>query len=160
MKKYLILFCVPLLFSVSCSTAKKTSGVEAVNIQRKAVVDEAKKYLGTPYRNGGLNHSGMDCSGLTHIAFYKAGIELPRTSSAIAEQGIKIKTQEIRPGDLVFFKTTKKSRDRINHVGVVSKKDKKNIYFIHSSTSKGVIESSLNDLFWKDVFVEARKILP
>lgn len=117
----------------------------------------AKGFLGTPYRYGGEDRSGMDCSGLVQKVFQEDQIELPRTSRAMAHRGKKVALRKIASGDLLFFKTSK-SHNRINHVGLVVEVAEKNIFFIHSTTSRGVIISSLEEPYWKKTFIMARRI--
>lgn len=117
----------------------------------------AKSYLGVPYKFGGTNESGFDCSGLVLVSFDQLGMKVPRNSSQQAEFGKEIKTIDARKGDLVFFNTTGKS---ISHVGIVEKIEQTGeIFFIHSSTSKGVMISSLEENYWKSRFVKAVRLL-
>ena len=76
----------------------------------------------------------------------------------MATQGNKISLNKTNKGDLVFFRTNK-NKKTINHVGLVVENKKGEIFFIHSTTSLGVIISSLNEKYWKNSFVEARKII-
>lgn len=122
------------------------------------IVSTALSYSGTRYKFGGTTRKGMDCSGLLYVAFKEHDIALQRTSYNMATQGEKIPLKVVQKGDLLFFKTTKK-RKRINHVGLVVETDNDAIKFIHSTTSRGVIISSLNEGYWNYAFVEARRIL-
>ena len=76
----------------------------------------------------------------------------------MSKQGKPIKTSQIKKGDLVFFKTGKSSRS-VNHVGVVSKVSSGTVFFIHSSSSKGVIESNLKTAYWNKSFKFAKRVL-
>lgn len=121
------------------------------------VLRTAKSYLGVPYKFGGTNDTGFDCSGLVLVSFDKLGLKLPRNSSQQASQGKEIKINEVREGDLVFFNT---SGNSISHVGIIETIEKTGeIKFIHSSTSKGVIISSLDENYWKTRFVKAVRLL-
>jgi cell wall-associated NlpC family hydrolase len=105
----------------------------------------------TPYRTGGLSKKGVDCSGLVHLLYrHIAGIDLPRTSKAQSKIGRTISPDQLRPGDLVFFKTGWFS----HHVGVHIEGGR----FLHSSTKKGVIISSLQEYYWKNSFYLAKRI--
>ena len=74
------------------------------------------------------------------------------------QKGAKVPLTKVQKGDLLFFNTSKKRRT-INHVGLVVEKNKKGLFFIHSTTSSGVIISSLDEAYWKKAFIEARKII-
>ncbi len=124
----------------------------------EAIVSTALSYAGTRYKFGGTTRKGMDCSGLIYVAFKEHNHPLPRTSGAMATQGTLINKNEIRVGDLLFFKTNKK-RNRINHVGLVVKVTNGNVQFIHATTSRGVLVSSLSEGYWNYAFVAARRIL-
>ena len=100
----------------------------------------------------------MDCSGLVYVAYGKEGIKLPRVSRDMAKQGKSVSLKKLVKGDLLFFKTGK-SKNRINHVGIVTNVKKGEIFFIHASTTRGVINSSLNENYWRKTFVEARRII-
>ena len=100
----------------------------------------------------------MDCSGLVYVAFQKENIVLPRVSRDMAKKGKPISKSSTQAGDLVFFKTNKNSR-QINHVGLVTMVKGGEIYFIHATTSKGVLTSSLEETYWKRAFVEARRVI-
>lgn len=122
------------------------------------IIDHAISFEGTPYRFGGTSKKGMDCSGLIYVSYLQGEIELPRVSSDMAKQGKSIDLAEVRKGDLVFFSTSKKGRG-INHVGLVVERKGGQIRFIHSTTSRGVIVSSLDENYWRKAFVEARKVI-
>jgi len=128
------------------------------NQLRFNIIKNARQYEGTPYKYGGTTPKGMDCSGLVYTAFLEEGISIPRVSRHIAEEGVRIKTDDVIPGDLLFFITGRRSR-QINHVGIVVDVLPGQILFIHSSTSQGVIVSSLNEGYWNNAFKEARRIM-
>lgn len=146
------------------ANAKKIARYEEENKSETAdlatkITDYAKTYLGTSYRYGGMSSSGMDCSGLIYLSFSNAAdIFLPRSSREIAKQGNRIRRNQISKGDLLFFKTDPK-RNVINHIGLVVEINGSHIHFIHSSTSRGVMISELDDIYWHKVFVEARRVL-
>lgn len=121
------------------------------------MIDYAKTYQGTRYKFGGTSRSGMDCSGLVCTVFEKENISLPRSSRDMASKGFSINLKQVEPGDLVFFKTSK--RNVINHVGLVVESEDGTIKFIHSTVKAGVIVSSMDENYWKRTFVEARRVI-
>lgn len=127
------------------------------NPQRASVVESAKEFLGTPYRYGGTTTNGFDCSGLTCISYKEIEIELPRTSIAQSEEGRKIKKAKAKPGDLIFFKTSR--RNVINHVGIITENTDGEIKFIHASTSSGVVISSLLESYYEKAFAKIKRII-
>lgn len=122
------------------------------------VIDHAMQFLGTKYKYGGTTPEGMDCSGLVYTAFLQEDIALPRSSRDMALLGEELKLDQVKTGDLLFFKTDRRKKI-INHVGLVVELDEDQIYFIHSSTSRGVIISALQEDYWRNHFVMARRIL-
>lgn len=114
----------------------------------------ARRYIGIPYKYGGTNRRGVDCSGFVAL-FYKEvfGIVLPHTTKKMVRSGRWIPYHKLRAGDLVFFKT--KFWGRIDHVGIyVSDKN-----FIHASTNRGVIFSNIEEEYYKKRFKEAKRII-
>ena len=108
------------------------------------------RYEGTPYRYGGTNASGFDCSGFINRAYQEAfGLQLPRTTSQMLAQGDPVPPAELRPGDVVFFNI----RGKESHAGIFMGGDD----FIHASTSVGVTQSSLNGYYWRGRMTQARR---
>jgi cell wall-associated NlpC family hydrolase len=115
---------------------------------------QAAKFYGSDYKWGGITAGGMDCSGFVYTAFRLNGIYLKRDSYLQAEEGLDVPIDQLKAGDLVFFKSDK--ANRITHVGIYI--DKGN--FIHASRSKrGVSVSSLSDDYYRKNFAGARRIL-
>lgn len=123
-----------------------------------SVLKDAEKYIGTPYKFGGNTSSGFDCSGFTVKVFEENDFKIPRRSSDQAEAGKKIDISEVKPGDLLFFATAGGSR--VSHVGIVHDVNTDGeVKFIHASTSKGVIISSLNEKYWNKAYLHAQRVL-
>ena len=122
------------------------------------IIDFAKQFEGVKYKFGGTTKKGMDCSGLVHETFKAFDISLPRISRDMAKEGVKVFIDDVKEGDLLFFKTSKKG-NIISHVGLVVTALPGNIEFIHSTTNQGVIISSLAERYWYYSFAEARRIL-
>jgi len=115
-------------------------------------------FEGTRYKFGGTDKRGMDCSGLVYVSFKEEQIALPRISRDMARKGVRVKLEETEEGDLVFFRTDK-NKNVINHVGLVLENKKGVITFIHSTTSRGVIVSSMEEKYWKNAFVQVRRMI-
>lgn len=168
MKRFYFLLIVSSLI-VSCSPTRKMNFRSASdtyspakadapkkNQRAEVVLKEAHRYSGTPYKYGGTTRTGMDCSGLVINAYGAAGISMPRNSREQSNAGKEIKLKDVQKGDLIFFNT---SGSGISHVGIVDKIKWGEVFFIHSSTSKGVIVSSLNETYWNRRFVKATRVL-
>ncbi len=172
-KKLLFLFTATIILTfTNCGSSKKvktrkTSSTKVVKKKEdpkkmsKAdnVVAFAKQFKGVRYKWGGTTKSGMDCSGLVFESYRAHDIYLPRISRDMAKKGKKVSLKDLKEGDLLFFKTSKRGRHRINHVGLVIKSTSKNIEFIHSTSSKGVIITKFSETYWNKAFVEARRVL-
>ena len=134
------------------------SNANLPNFQKSEVIETAKEYIGTPYHYGGMTKNGIDCSALTLFAFTKNNMSLPRTSRAQSKVGRKIKKSNAEPGDLIFFKTNRR-RSVITHVGLVTENHDGAIKFIHASSSRGVIESSLEESYYLRTFAKIKRII-
>jgi len=154
--KNLILLTFLTLFIVSCGSTGKV--VEKSNKKSEAIVNYAKTFEGTRYKFGGTSKRGMDCSGLVYISYQKENIVMPRISREMAKKGKRISLGDTNKGDLLFFKTNK-NKNTINHVGLVVESKRGEIFFIHATSSLGVIITSLDQSYWKNVFVEVRRVI-
>ena len=141
----------------SKSTGKKSSK-EGLNPKVANILSDAEKYLGSPYRAGGMTYSGFDCSGFVNTVFAENDIKLTRRSADQAKEGVGINIENVKHGDLLFFATA--GGKRVSHVGIVHTiTNDGEIKFIHASTSKGVIISSLEEAYWDKAFLFARRVL-
>ena len=138
------------------ASAQKRKRKRAQDIQK--VVDTAYTYKGTPYRYGGTSKSGIDCSALMQNSFASAGYKIPRTSQAQSKYGKKIGWGGIKQGDIVFFKF-KQKREKWYHSGMITSVSNDGIYFIHASTSKGVVVSDLNADYYKKNVKAFRRVI-
>ena len=120
------------------------TGAPVVSQSIAAVINEAKKLVGTPYVWGGSTVSGFDCSGFIYYVFNKAGQSMNRTSAqGYYDRSYEVNTPQV--GDLVFFENTYKAG--ISHLGVYLG----NNQFIHAG-SDGVQISSVSSGYWKQHF--------
>lgn len=119
------------------------------------IIDLAKQKLGKKYVWGAVGNKGtFDCSGLTKYVYQKNGIILPRTSINQSKYGKYISRNQLQPGDLVFFDTSKDCKGYVNHVGIYIGKGK----FLHaSSAQKKVVISKLDKTFYGKRFKVARR---
>ncbi len=122
------------------------------------IINTALTYSGVRYKFGGTTEKGLDCSGLLYVSFKEHNVSLPRISNEMANKGIQVRINKVTKGDLLFFKTSKKGK-KINHVGLVVAVEGDDIKFIHSTSSRGVVVSSLREGFWNYAFVKATRIL-
>lgn len=122
------------------------------------ITSYALEFEGTKYKYGGTTKDGMDCSGLVYVSFLHEDIPLPRSSRDMSLKGERLSLVDVNIGDLLFFETDK-NKKVINHVGLVVEIQPGHIYFIHSSSSRGVIISSLAENYWFEHFVMARRLI-
>jgi lipoprotein Spr len=120
------------------------------------LINAASENLGARYRSGGSTPEGFDCSGLMFFTFNKFDIVLPRSSNEMSNLGTVLNLNEVRKGDLIFFKTN--GRKIINHVGMVVEVLEDEIKFIHSATSKGVIISSTKEPYYNRTFTQVNRV--
>lgn len=127
----------------------KLLNVNESQLKNKSLYHFIVNWYGTPYKFGGNNQNGIDCSGFTNILFNEIyNIQLPRISRDIAEKVKRKYTKDLKEGDLVFFSFG--NSGVVNHVGVYLH----NNHFVHASTSRGVIISNLSEPYYGDFLVK------
>jgi hypothetical protein len=150
-------FLVPCALLCAAVFAQESGTASSGAESRDAMIAYSKNYLGTPYRAGGIDANGMDCSGfLFTVARESIGLQLPRTSAALYSMARIINDSEKEPGDIVFFRTV---GSKISHAGLYLGNDQ----FIHSASdgpNTGVIISSLKESYWKRTYAGVGQILP
>ena len=141
----------PLLAQITALQSAQNAPTTSSRI--KSVLQRAFSLLGTPYRWGGTSpEGGFDCSGLVGYVFRTIGIDLPRVSRSMANEGTAVVDRTaLAEGDLVFFG----KRGRVDHVGIYIGEGK----FLHAPrTGRDVTVSSLSSGYWSQKYMEARRV--
>ena len=169
MKKFLpLLFCAlgGLLHAAAPLEGNYTRAVRespedlasAATEARMKVIASGEKYLGVPYRYGGLDRNGLDCSGFIYVSFRDAlSVTIPRSTTGLYAWAEKIPPESLEPGDLLFFRTTNTAS--ISHAGIFIGNGR----FIHAASEgphTGIIRSSMDEKYWKQTFAGAGRALP
>ncbi|MDP1708023.1 MAG: C40 family peptidase [Gammaproteobacteria bacterium] len=116
------------------------------------VLSVAREKLDSPYQYGGAGPDSFDCSGLVYYGYLQAGIILPRTALAQFSHTTPISADELKPGDLVFFRL---GGSRVSHVGIYEGGRS----FIHApSTGRSVMSDSLDNRYWRERWVRGGRI--
>jgi cell wall-associated NlpC family hydrolase len=117
-----------------------------------ALAGTALSLRGIPYRNGGTDPSGFDCSGFTQYVFSQYGVALPREVREQYQVGKSIRPEDLAPGDIVFFSTTEPGP---SHVAIAIGGDE----FVHAPSSTGVVRvEHLSSTYWAPRFLAARRV--
>ena len=138
--------------SVSRSTTQ--SFLSGVASKAGTVVVGALNMIGVRYQWGGNSpDSGLDCSGFVRYVFRDTlGMTLPRRAEEMSQMGEKVKMTDLKPGDLVFFNTMRRT---FSHVGIYIGDNK----FVHSpSTGSKIRVDELDDSYWEKRFTGARRV--
>jgi cell wall-associated NlpC family hydrolase len=133
------------------SLPEDVRAAEPITIQ-PAIVSLALSLRGTPYRNGGSDLAGFDCSGFVQWVFAQEGLALPREVRQQYRVGRDIDTDEVKAGDLVFFETVSPGA---SHVGIALGGGE----FVHAPSSRGVVRiERYTSGYWADRWVGARRV--
>jgi len=155
-----LLFLMVLMVLVACSSRKKTVSTSTAartamamsNLKSKPLYRFINDWTGVRYRMGGLDKRGIDCSGFALLLQKNIyGNELPRRSS---DQATVIRTKSIsqlKEGDLIFFSF---GGGAVDHVGIYLN----NNYFVHASTTRGVVVDDLSLPAYQRTMVKAGSI--
>jgi lipoprotein Spr len=144
----------------TCETANVTAQVrsfeqcsEALQISNVMLYRFIDEWYGVKYRMGGTTKKGVDCSAFVqHLYQYVFGYNILRTACLQFKESKKIAKDDLKEGDLVFFKV---GTSRISHVGVYLR----NNFFVHSASSKGVSIANLSNAYWSRYFAGGGRIV-
>lgn len=156
MKKNFKIFglAIASLFLFGCSTvptsynSKNNSKVLTNKPQKHLLMSQYNQWAGTKYKYGGTTKKGVDCSAFVgHVYRDAFNINLPRTTTDLIKEGKYVKREDLKAGDMVFFRKGK-------HVGIYLG----NNQFMHSSTKNGVVISDLDKGYYAKVYHQARRL--
>ncbi len=133
--------------SLSASDYTKKLGVPVPENANMDLLFAILEWMHVPYKFGGNDKSGVDCSGLINQVYPKVyKVVVPRIAADIRQKAQPVSRSALREGDLVFFRINTKE---VGHAGIYLFND----YFVHASTSRGVMISKLDDTYWNKYFV-------
>lgn len=130
----------------------KRLGVSVPEMSNQLLISTIADWMGVPYKYGGNDKKGVDCSGFINYVFPAVyQLKVPRVTAQIERQAEPVPRKNLREGDLVFFKINTKE---VGHAGIYLFDD----YFVHASTSRGVMISRLEETYWNKYFVGGGRI--
>ena len=133
---------VPLAKPVNLQNSQQVKGL---------ILSQYRLWKGTPYQYGGSTLKGVDCSAFVQNTFRsKLGYEIPRTTRTQIRLGRSVSKHQLKPGDIVFFKTGRNSLHNGIYLG--------NSRFVHASSSRGVTISNLNNRYWLDTYYTSKRL--
>ena len=160
------------LFIVSCTSTRRSSGVNTRNssikstvvlknkipsktintrnIPADSLVRYAETFIGFPYRYGSaIPEKGFDCSGFLFYVFNKFKISVPRTSVEYTNAGTEVPIKDCRRGDIILFTGIDSKSGIVGHMGIITQNKNNRIEFIHAASgeSGGVMISEMNTYF-------------
>ena len=143
------LFVSMVVLLVGCAGTGRDADDAGLARKRSAVVAAGMSQIGSPYVYGGESpDSGFDCSGLTYYAHQSAGLSIPRAAIKQRDASKPVSVGNLRPGDMVFFKTGPRSY----HVGLMVDQQR----FIHASVSKHRVRlDRLDTPYWQSCLLGA-----
>ena len=117
-----------------------------------SISSTALSLRGAPYKNGGADPAGFDCSGFVHYVFAQHGVSIPRDVRQQFLEGDQVDPGALEPGDLVFFTTVAPGA---SHVGIAVGGDQ----FVHAPSTNGVVRvEHLSSQYWANRFVGAKRV--
>ena len=132
--------------------AGKSSTPDTSNVAGYAIAGTALSLRGAPYRNGGSDPHGFDCSGFVAYVFAQNGLRVPRTVLEQYHAGRQVTPDQLEPGDLVFFTTVAPGA---SHVGIAIGGDQ----FVHAPSERGEVRvEHLSSSYWSTRYVGARRV--
>ena len=165
MRKFLSSLFLAVSFASAVVTASATESVrkadepqsffERYTNAAQDVILQGLKLVGVRYRLGGNDESsGLDCSGFVRLVFKDSvGAQLPRTAAEMSQVGQRIDTSQLKPGDLVFFNTMRRT---FSHVGIYLGDN----HFLHAPrTGAEVRVENMEDSYWIKRYNGARRII-
>ena len=133
-------------------SAPSSSSLPRSGFDGYALAGTALSLRGTPYRNGGADPNGFDCSGFTQFVFSQYGLSLPREVREQYRVGKSVKPRDLAPGDILFFTTTDPGP---SHVAIAIGGDE----FVHAPSSTGVVRvEHLSSSYWSPRYLGARRL--
>ena len=133
-------------------TTNRTAAGTTGAVDGYSVSSTALSLRGVPYRNGGSDPQGFDCSGFIQYVYRQHGVKVPRDVRQQFELGREVDVKALEPGDLVFFTTVAPGA---SHVGIVIGGDQ----FVHAPSSAGVVRvENLSSSYWASRFVGAKRV--
>ncbi len=136
----------------SVEAAPAPAPVSAVIPERGRIEAVAASWLGIPYRYGGVDRQGIDCSALVQCILGDLGESVPRTVRDLTRIGTEIPRSDLGGGDLVFFRL---AAGRIDHVGIALDADR----FVHASSSRGVVIDRIADRWFARRLTSVRRVI-
>jgi cell wall-associated NlpC family hydrolase len=133
-------------------TSSSPDGAASTTADGYSISSTALSLRGAPYRNGGVDPAGFDCSGLVKYVFEQHGVAMPREARQQFQIGHPVEPSALEPGDLVFFTTVAPGP---SHVGILVGGDQ----FVHAPTTNGVVRvESLSSQYWSSRFIGAKRV--
>ncbi len=133
---------------ISCGTMRPGSS-RSVEVK---LLEHYQEWKDTPYVLGGLEETGIDCSGFVMMTMEETfGVKLPRSTREQMQEGSRISKRSLRTGDLIFFQTGSQSY----HVGIMVG----SFRFIHAASSGGVSMDRIDNSYWEERYYLSRRVI-
>jgi len=138
---------------IGTSSVYKRLGIDAYPSNQISLLEEIANWIGTPYKYGGSDKRGTDCSGFINAVYKEVyNLKLARSTAQLEEESTPVSERKITEGDLVFFNIKSK---KAGHAGIYLHDG----YFAHASTSRGVMISRLSEEYWNKYYAGAGRVL-